>query len=135
MNYTNLPYLLAMLVVGIGLYAVVCKKNLIKIIIGIIILDYGVNLFLLLTGYHTYYDKDGVFKEGMAPILTPQLKEQLEREGTAFASISVDPVPQALILTSIVIGLGIVALMTAMAIRIHEKYKTFDISEIRQLKG
>jgi len=123
MNYTNLPYLLALIVVGIGLYAVVCKKNLIKIVVGIIILDYGANLFLLLTGYRA-----GDAGSAIAPILTPDNDE-------FFTARSVDPVPQALILTSIVIGLGLVALMTAMALRIHEKYGTFDISEIKNLKG
>ncbi|MCP4708947.1 MAG: cation:proton antiporter [Planctomycetes bacterium] len=123
MSYQNLPYLLALIVVCIGLYAVVCKKNLIKIVVGIIILDYGANLFLLLTGYR-------IGEEGapIAPILTP-------KNSGFFADRAVDPVPQALILTSIVIGLGLVALMTAMAIRIHEKYGTFDISEIKNLKG
>ena len=120
MNYPVLPYVMAMVVVGVGLYAVVCKKNLIKIIVGIIVLDYGVNLFLLLTGY-----RNG----GIAPILTPQMDKN------DFVARSVDPVPQALILTAIVIGLGIVALMTALAVRIHEKYNTFDLSEIKKLKG
>ena len=124
MNSSILPYILAMVVVGVGLYAVVCKKNVIKIIVGIIILDYGVNLFLLLTGY-----RSESVSEVIAPILTPDM--DIEK----FKAASVDPVPQALILTSIVIGLGIVALMTAMAIRLYEKYKTFDVSEIRQLKG
>ena len=120
MNQQILPYLLAVAVIGVGLYAVVCKRNVIKLIVGVIILDYGANLFLLLTGYRD---------DGIAPILTP------DQDPQAFVANSVDPVPQALILTSIVIGLGIVALMTALAIRIHEKYGTFDISEIRELKG
>jgi len=120
MSYSILPYIMAMVVIGIGLYAVVCKKNIIKIIVGIIILEYGVNLFLLLTGYRS---------GGIAPIRTANMDEQ------EFIAHAVDPVPQALILTSIVIGLGVVALMAALAIRLHEKYKTFDISEIRQLKG
>ena len=120
MSYTVLPYMMAMVVVCIGLYAVVCKKNLIKVIVGIIILEYGANLFLLLTGYR---------QDGIAPILTPELDQ------TDFIAQSVDPVPQALILTSIVIGLGLVALMTALAMRIHEKYGTFDLSKIRELKG
>jgi len=120
MNTSFVPYVLALAVVGVGLYAVTCKKNLIKIIVGIIVLDYGANLFLLLTGYR---------RGGIAPILTPDMSK------TEFAARSVDPVPQALILTSIVIGLGLVALMAALAIRIHEKYGTFDISKIRRLKG
>jgi multicomponent Na+:H+ antiporter subunit C len=47
----------------------------------------------------------------------------------------VDPLPQALILTSIVIGLGVTALMVAITVRLYEKYKTFDIEEIRRLRG
>ena len=120
MNYSVLPYVLAMVVVAIGLYAVACKKNLIKVLVGIIILDYGVNFFLLLVGYR---DK------GVAPILTKDMDPE------QFVSQSVDPVPQALILTSIVIGLGVVALMGALAVRIHQKYGTFDLSEIRELRG
>jgi len=123
MNYQNLPYLLALIVVCVGLYSVVCKKNLIKIVVGIIILDYGANLFLILTGYRA-----GNGDTPIAPILT-------DKNSEFFAARSVDPVPQALILTSIVIGLGLVALMAALAIRIHEKYGTFDISEIKNLKG
>ena len=120
MSYAALPYLMAIIVVAVGLYAVVCKKNLMKAIVGIIILDYGVNLFLLLTGYRT---------NGIAPIRTEDM------DPAKFMAESVDPVPQALILTSIVIGVGSVALMAALAIRIYEKYGTFDLSEIRKLKG
>jgi len=47
----------------------------------------------------------------------------------------VDPIPQALVLTSIVIGLAVTALVVAIAIRIYEKYGTFDITKIRRLKG
>jgi multisubunit Na+/H+ antiporter MnhC subunit len=44
-------------------------------------------------------------------------------------------VPQALVLTAIVIGLATTALMLALAMRIYEKYRTFDITEIKRLKG
>ena len=47
----------------------------------------------------------------------------------------VDPIPQALVLTAIVIGLATTALMVAIAIRIYEKYGTFDITKINRLKG
>jgi multicomponent Na+:H+ antiporter subunit C len=47
----------------------------------------------------------------------------------------VDPLPQALVLTSIVIGLGVLALMVALCVRLYERYGTFDITEIRRLRG
>jgi len=47
----------------------------------------------------------------------------------------VDPLPQALVLTSIVISLATTALVIAIALRIYEKYHTFDITKIRRLRG
>jgi multicomponent Na+:H+ antiporter subunit C len=39
------------------------------------------------------------------------------------------------VLTAIVIGLATTALMAAMAIKIHEKYGTFDVTKIKKLRG
>ncbi|MBN2492518.1 MAG: NADH-quinone oxidoreductase subunit K [Planctomycetes bacterium] len=113
-------YVLTFALLLIGIYAVVAKKNVVKIIVGVLVIDYAVNLFLVLVGYRT---------GGGAPILA---------EGqpvTEFARTAVDPLPQAMVLTSIVIGLGITALMVAMAIRLWENYRTFDMNEIRRLRG
>ena len=109
-------YLSCVILLLIGLYCVAVKKNLIKIIIGIGIMEYAVNLFLVVLGYR---------KGGVAPILQAGMDQP----------VFVDPLPQALVLTSIVIGLATTALMLALAMRIYEKYKTFDITEIRRLKG
>ena len=109
-------YLMCMALFCIGLFCVLTKRNLIKIIIGIGIMEYAVNLFLVLVAYRV---------NGRAPIFEPG------REITHM----VDPLPQALVLTSIVIGLAVIALMVAIAIRIYEKYGTFDITKIRRLKG
>ena len=54
---------------------------------------------------------------------------------SAFINASVDPLPQALVLTAIVISLGSLALMISICIRTYEKYGTFDITQIRRLKG
>ena len=109
-------YFLCLVLFCIGLYAVLRKRNIIKIIIGLGIIEYAVNLFFVLIGYRT---------DGRAPILA---KDQNILN-------MVDPLPQALVLTSIVIGLAVTALLVAIAIRIYEKYGTFDITKIRRLKG
>jgi len=109
-------YILCFVLFCIGLYAVLRKRNIIKIIIGLGIIEYAVNLFFVLIGYRLH---------GRAPILA---KDQV-------VSNMVDPIPQALVLTSIVIGLAVTALLVAIAIRIYEKYGTFDITKIRRLKG
>lgn len=110
-------YALCFVLFAIGLYCLLVKKNLVKKIIGLGIAEYAVNLFFILLGYRA---------NGEAPIL--------ERAAPAAANF-VDPLPQALILTSIVIGLGVTALMVAITVRIYEKYRTFDINEIRRLRG
>ncbi|MCM8786585.1 MAG: sodium:proton antiporter [Candidatus Omnitrophica bacterium] len=110
------PYFLCLLLFLIGVYAVVRKRNIIKIIIGLIIAEYAVNLFFILFGYKL---------EGRSPIYSPDQE----------IFNMVDPLPQALVLTSIVIGLATTALAVAIAIRIYEKYGTFDITKINKLKG
>jgi len=104
----------------LGIYGVIAKKNLVKIVIGLFIIEYAVNLMLILVGYRT---------GGSAPIVT-----SVENAAVQAASF-VDPIPQALIVTSIVIGLGTTALVIALCLRLYEKYGTFDILQIRRLKG
>ena len=66
-----------------------------------------------------------IFREnGTAPIASEGLTQPF-----------VDPLPQALVLTAIVIGLGTTALLVSFAVRIYEKYDTFDIRKIRKLRG
>jgi multicomponent Na+:H+ antiporter subunit C len=123
-----LIYVLTIALLLVGVYAVVAKKNIIKIIVGVLILDYAVNMLLVLVGYRTYV-KDGKVLSGTAPI------SSATQAGSDLAASAVDPLPQAMVLTSIVIGLGLTALMVAMAMRLYEKYKTFDMNEIRKLRG
>jgi multicomponent Na+:H+ antiporter subunit C len=100
----------------VGVYGILTKRDLIKIILSLGIMGYAANLLLVLFGYK----KDAVY-----PILS---------KGEAVPSM-VDPLPQALVLTSIVIELGITAMLVALAIKLYEKYHTFDISKIKRLSG
>lgn len=109
-------YLMCLILFSIGIYCILVKRNLIKIIIGIGIAEYAVNLFFILVGYRV---------QGRAPILA---QDQVIQN-------MVDPLPQALILTAIVIGLAVTVLMVSIAVRIYEKYGTFDITKIRRLRG
>ncbi len=109
-------YLLCLTLFSLGIYCVLRKRNIIKIIVGIIIAEYAVNLFFILVAYRM---------EGRSPIFSPDV--QIEN--------MVDALPQAVVLTSIVIGLASTALLVAIAMRIYEKYGTFDITRIRELRG
>jgi multicomponent Na+:H+ antiporter subunit C len=105
---------------AMGIYALIAKRHIIKKIIGIVIMEYAINLFLILIGYRT---------DGIAPIQDKTIS------AAELAVRAVDPLPQALALTSIVISLGTLALMASLAIKLFEKYKTFDMSEINRLRG
>lgn len=83
-----------------GLFGVITRRNIIRILLALNILETGVNLFLVSLGY-------APGKE--APIVTSRIAGPV----TPF----VDPVPQALVLTAIVIGLGTTALALAITLR------------------
>jgi len=111
-------YLLCLILFCVGLYCILRKRNIIKIIVGVIIAEYAVNLFFILVAYRI---------EGRAPIFSSHTDIS--------ASTMVDPLPHALVLTAIVIGLATTALLVAIAMRIYEKYGTFDITKIKELRG
>lgn len=112
-------YILVAILFFVGLYGVLVKKNIIKVIIGIMIMGHSVNLLLILLGYRI---------NGVAPILTKGVSVE------EFAKAAVDPLPQALVLTAIVVDLALVAFLAALGIRLYEKYGTFNLDKIRKLK-
>jgi len=111
-NYTY--YIGCFGLIFIGLYIILTKRNLIKVIVGLNMVDTGVNLFLISIGY---------IGKGTAPIFS--------RPGIE-ASKMVDPVPQALVLTAIVIGVAVLALALSLAIRLYQHYGTLNLREIRE---
>ena len=113
-----LNYIASFFLIALGLYTIVTKHNLVKTVIGLSIADYGVNLLLISIGFNP---------GGTAPIFTwTELNH---------ASFFVDPIPQALTLTSIVIGACVTAMSLALVIKLEEQYGTTDTREIRRLHG
>ena len=103
----------AILLMMIGLYGLLTNRNVIKIVVSLNILEIGLNIFIISIGF--VYD-------GIAPILTST--------NNSSALLFVDPLPQALVLTAIVIGVGTTALGLALAKNIYSKYGTFEIDEM-----
>ena len=121
----NIPFIAVVAMIFIGLYAILFKRNLIKMVIGITIIESGVNLFLITLGYR-WFGEDG----GVAPIFTSAPSEAIENAPQSM----VLPVPQALTLTSIVIGVAVLALMLSLIMHIYKHYGTLDVRKIRRLK-
>ena len=114
----SVNYIASVVLIVLGLYAILNMKNIIKIVLGMGIVDYGINLFIVSIGFN-----DG----GTAPIFT--MSEIMQ--GAYF----VDPVPQALTLTSIVIGACVDAMALSLVIKLYKQYKTTNADEIRRLHG
>ncbi|QBX56026.1 Na(+)/H(+) antiporter subunit C [Nocardioides seonyuensis] len=81
--------------IGCGVYLVL-ERSLTRVLVGLVMLTNGVNLLFLVSGGEA----------GRAPIVS-------ETDTSAMS----DPLPQALVLTAIVISLGTTAFLLAMAYR------------------
>jgi multicomponent Na+:H+ antiporter subunit C len=115
----SLVMALGFLLVTIGLWAMLTQKNLIKIILGFSIIDTGVHLIMVSIGY---------IKGRTAPILDASVI------AADAANKIVDPIPSALVLTAIVIGLAVTALMLVYAVQMHKHRKSLSISDYKELK-
>jgi len=103
----------------IGLFGALTDRNILRMIVSFSVADTGVNLVMVAVGY---------MHGRTAPILN-------EAVPVAQASaLIIDPVPQALVLTAIVIGVGVTALMLAYAYKLYESKRTLDISKYTELK-
>ncbi len=98
----------------LGIFAMVMYHHLIRIIFGLVLLEAGVNLFLITIGFRA---------NAVAPILV----------GGQMPTVAmVDPIPQALVLTAIVIGVGVQALALALVIKTYKAYGTLDTKQLSQ---
>lgn len=113
-------YSLCFVLLAVGLYGALAKRDAIKVVMALVVMEHAVHLLLLLFGYR---------RGGEPPIL------QQGDDVSAFAANAVDPLPQALVLTSLVIGLGALALLVALCARLREHYGTFDLRRMRRWKG
>jgi len=99
----------------VGLFGLLTQRHLIKIFISISLMESAVFLYFLGT----------VFQRGLtAPILG---------DGhTAFVGMN-DPIPQALILTAIVIGMALFALGVSFAIEYYKLTGRTDINKMKEM--
>ncbi len=114
-----LAYITAMVLVMAGVSVLVLKDNIIKKIIGLSVFSNGIHLLFISIGYRT---------GGTMPIMQ-------SADAALFAQAAVDPLPQALVLTSIVINLSIVALGLIISIEVYRKFKTLNMKNMRGMKG
>lgn len=98
---------------AVGIYLLL-QRNLIRVLFGIIVLTNGVNLLIFTVGRLT---------RGEPPVLP---------EEPTIDAVLANPLPQALILTSIVISFGLAAFMLALIYRAEKSFDTLDSDALRR---
>jgi multisubunit Na+/H+ antiporter MnhC subunit len=111
--------ILGFLLIIIGLWGMLTQKNIIKIIIGFSIIDTGLHLVIVSLGY---------IRGRTAPIISDAVAN-LDR-----VKEFIDPVPSALVLTAIVIGLAVTALMLVYAIKLYRLKGSLNIDDFEESK-
>jgi multicomponent Na+:H+ antiporter subunit C len=129
LNTYFLSIVLASLLVNttIALYALFFKPHYVKKVIALTIFSDTVNTFAIFIGYRRWVEQT----PSRVPVLTDLNQNAIEE----FKSLAVDPLPQALVLTAIVIGLAVILFLVFLGWILYSHYKTLDMREIRRLKG
>jgi multicomponent Na+:H+ antiporter subunit C len=110
-------YLVAVALFGLGLHTVLTRRNLIKIVMGLSLMESSTYLFLLSLAYRP---------NSTAPVLSAPAGSK-----HPYA----DPVVQNFCLTAIIIGVAVTGVFLAVVVRIAQHYRTLDADEIRSRDG
>jgi len=111
-------YWACIMLMMIGLYAMIAKKNLVKKIIGMNILQTAVILFFI---------SIGAKKDATIPII---VHGHGAESHAAHAAEYINPLPHVLMLTAIVVAVATLGVALALVIRIYQQYQTLDEDEI-----
>ncbi len=112
-------------VLAISLYGIVCRPNILKKIICLSIFGDTANTLIIFLGFRT---KNPI--PPIVPTLTPTKALMTE-----FTTRAVDPVPQCLVITAIVINMAILMFLIFLAIQIYRHYGTLDARKVARLRG
>lgn len=103
--------------VATGAYLIM-QKRLIQLVLGLSLLSHATNLMIVASGW---------IGDGKAPIVPGP--------GAVDPTGYVDPLPQAMVLTAIVISFAVTAFLLILALNIYQRFKTDDIDRLRRLMG
>jgi multicomponent Na+:H+ antiporter subunit C len=108
----------------LGLFAVLTRRNLVKMVMGMSLMEAATYLFLLSLAYR---------KGSTAPVLlNPPAGQRAARLATGNVA---DPVLQNFCLTAIVIGVAVTGVFLAVVVRIAQHYRTLDADRVRDMRG
>jgi multicomponent Na+:H+ antiporter subunit C len=107
------PYVLVAVLMVIGVYGMLMKRNLLKKVIGMTVFQTAIYLLFI----------QGATKVGATiPVRTAELGSD--------AAHYINPLPQVVILTAIVVGVAITGVALSLLLVIHRRFGTLDEVEI-----
>lgn len=117
-------YLAAAALFSLGLYAVLSMRNLIKIVMGLSLMESSTYLLVVSLAYR---------RRATAPVLLNPPRGQTQ-SGLARGNVA-DPVLQNFCLTAIIIGVAITAVFLTVAVRVAQHYRSVDADDVRAMRG
>lgn len=117
-------YLAAAALFCLGLYTVLTRRNLIKMVMGLSLMESSTYLLFISMAYRS---------GSTAPVLLNPPKGQSQAQ-LAAGNVA-DPVLQNFCLTAIVIGVAVTAVFLSVVVRIAQHRRTLDADEVRELRG
>jgi multicomponent Na+:H+ antiporter subunit C len=117
-------YLASVALFCIGLYAVLTRRNMIKMVMGLSMMEAATYLFMLSLAYRA---------GSTAPVLVSPPPGKTSQD--LVAGNVADPVLQNFCLTAVVIGVAVTAVFLSVVVRIAQHYRTLDAAKVRELRG
>ena len=117
-------YLTSALVFCAGLYTVLTRRNLIKMVMGLSLMESSTYLLFISMAYRA---------GSTAPVLLSPPNG--ERPIDLAHGNAADPVLQNFCLTAIVIGIAVTAVFLTVVVRAAQHYRTIDADKLRELRG
>ena len=111
-----MAYWLAIWLFAVGLYGVVTSRNFVHLILCLAVVQSSTYVLILQVGYR---------RGGTAPIFFD----------VPVGTRAVDPVVQSLVLTDVVVGVVVGALLLSLALQAHKRTGTLDPNDLRTLVG
>ncbi len=123
-------YTSIIVIIVLTIYGMAARPNIVKKLIMLSILSDTGNLLAVVIGVRSGFIKPPVFP---GVTFTNILKPGME-ELSKFAEEAVDPLPQVLVVTAIVIGLAVLVFLGYVALLLYRKYGTLDVRLIEAIR-
>lgn len=117
-------YLAAAVLFSLGLVTILTRRNLIKIVLGLSLMESSTYLLMVSMAYR---------RGSTAPVLTSPPNGRTVKD-LVHGNVA-DPVLQNFCLTAIVIGVGVTAVFLAAAVRVAQHYRSVDADAMTALRG